>query len=107
MSALAVQRCLNHDAREAVCRCPQCRNYFCRECVISFEDRMLCASCVAQKVSASPDLQRRPGFGAFVLATAGFLLVWLLFYLAGWAVMQWRERAPETETSRSMPVLAV
>lgn len=107
MSLLALQRCLNHEAREAVCRCPQCRNYFCRECVVSFENRMLCASCVAEGVSATRDVQQRSGLGALVLAVAGFLVVWLLFYVAGWTIMQWRERAPETDTSRSMPVLAV
>jgi len=67
---------------------------------------MLCASCVAQNVTASRDVQQRSGVGALVLATAGFLLVWLLFYLAGWTIMQWRERAPETDTSWSLPRLA-
>lgn len=96
MAALAHAKCLNHDAREAVCRCPVCRRFFCRECVVSFEARWLCASCLNAQ-ALRPDQQRAKrglGIAPVTLAALGLLLVWLLFYLAGWMVVQFRERPP-------------
>jgi hypothetical protein len=104
MSSLAAQRCLNHEAREAVSRCPECRNYFCRECVVLFEERMLCGVCLSRSVNAVPPARKQFGFGGILIAAAGFLIVWLLFYLAGWAILQLRDQAPEVESSRIVPV---
>lgn len=105
MSSLAAQKCLNHEGREAVCRCPQCRNYFCRECVVPFEERMLCAACLAQSIAAVRQSQRKFGSGGLLLAAAGFLIVWLLFYFAGWAIVQFRERTPDVENSGNFLVI--
>ena len=92
---LALQRCLNHDSREAVCRCPGCQNFFCRECVVTFESRLLCANCLAA-ASETPERQEagRFGVGTCVLAGLGLLTAWLFFYLAGWTVLQFGEHAP-------------
>jgi hypothetical protein len=102
MSSLAAQRCLNHETREAASRCPQCRKYFCRECVVPFEDRMLCSACLAQNMVAIPQTRGTFSLGGLLLAAAGFLLVWFIFYLAGWTVLQWRERAPAIDNSRAL-----
>jgi hypothetical protein len=96
MASLALQRCLNHDLREAVSRCPSCHNFFCRECVVLFETRLLCASCLAV-ASSSEELPRsHPRFSlrSAVLVMLGLLAAWLLFYLAGWTLLQFRDYPP-------------
>lgn len=95
MASLALQRCLNHESREAVCRCPSCDRFFCRECVAPFESRLLCANCLAASITIESQLAS-PHFGATgaVLIAAAVLAAWLLFYLAGWTILQFREHAP-------------
>ena len=82
--ALARQRCFHHASREAVSRCPQCRRFYCRECVTEHAGQLLCASCLA--------VQNKPGGGdTFSLArlwlpvglVGGFFLAWLFFYYLG------------------------
>ena len=96
MASLALQRCLNHDLREAVCRCPSCHSFFCRECVVLFESRLLCANCLTA-ASAMPELQdshTRFSVGGAVLVALGLLAAWLLFYLGGWIILQFRDHPP-------------
>ncbi|MEO7299509.1 MAG: rhomboid family protein, partial [Verrucomicrobiota bacterium] len=75
---------LNHLAREAVARCPECRFFFCRECIAEHDDRVICATCLKKIVKASAakrspvHLLKRLTFGAFGLVTA-----WLFFYWVG------------------------
>lgn len=87
MSTLAQQRCSHHAHREAVCRCPNCANYYCRECVTEHEDRLICAACLRRLRSSAPR-KRALGRAAGVLsAFAGLLLAWLFFYYAGRALI--------------------
>jgi len=78
------QRCWNHEAREAACRCPACGRSYCRECVSEHEGRLLCAACLS-KVSANSE----PETGAFrrlappAMIAAGILLAWLVYWAAG------------------------
>ncbi len=84
MPTLAHQRCLNHEFREAVARCPECKKFFCRECVTEHEDRVICAACL--KKLARPAAARRLRWAGLMVAggwVAGVLTVWLFFYLAG------------------------
>lgn len=81
---LAHQRCFNHVLREAVARCPQCGNYFCRECITEHDDRVICAACLG-KLARTP-LFKRPAFaGLLRLAECvlGIFLAWFFFYLIG------------------------
>lgn len=96
MARLAFERCLNHESREAVCRCPSCARFFCRECVAPFESRLLCANCLAAASVTTESQHASPHFGmrGAVLIALGVLTAWLLFYLAGWAILQFREHAP-------------
>ncbi len=99
MSTLATRRCLHHETREAVSRCLSCGNFFCRECVVLFESRMLCAACLAQnsgQEALAPEV--RIGSGGIVLAVCGLLIAWLLIYLAGWTILAFRDRVPIAET---------
>jgi len=84
MQNLATQRCFNHAQREAVARCPQCRSFFCRECITEHDDRVICAACLAKLVRKSA-LPRRT-FARLLHAfqcLVGIMLVWFVFYMIG------------------------
>ena len=84
MEVLSLQRCVHHSGREAVARCPECGQFFCRECIVEHDDRVLCAECLKR-------LARRPGRGRDRFAAlmriggccAGLLIAWVFFYEAG------------------------
>jgi hypothetical protein len=82
MDSLSYQRCLNHVAREAVARCPECRQFFCRECITEHDDRVICAACL-KKLAQAP-LLKRPAFAGLVRAlqcVIGIFTVWFFFHL--------------------------
>lgn len=84
MPALTYQRCFNHAAREAVARCPECKQFFCRECITEHDDRVLCAACL--KAKARVPLRKRRGFAVLirtVQCAVGILIAWFFFFLVG------------------------
>ncbi len=89
------QRCWTHEAREAVCRCPECGRSYCRECVTEHEARLLCASCIAARAKSAPR-RRRGRAGAVWLAVAGVFLAWVLFFSAGEAMILIVQRVERT-----------
>ena len=80
------QRCWNHDAREAVCRCPGCSRSFCRECVTEHEARLLCAACLNSLANKRPAFRKRRRLVPAGMLLAGFFLAWALFYGSGVAL---------------------
>ncbi|HEV2444992.1 MAG TPA: hypothetical protein VGS58_03685 [Candidatus Sulfopaludibacter sp.] len=91
------QRCWNHDAREAVCRCPQCGHSFCRECVTEHHARLLCAACLARE--AQPGEARRSrlrGFAPAAMALAGLLLAWVVLFGVSESLLILAERAEQS-----------
>lgn len=88
MSALHQAKCFNHAGREAVARCPECRNFFCRECITEHGGRLVCAACL-QKTGAEPGgEQKRPWRVAGALwgilkMVVGLLVAWLVYYTLG------------------------
>jgi len=81
---LALQRCFNHSLREAAARCPECRRFFCRECVAEHEDRVLCASCL--KKLAAPALNQHRAFSTLkrsAQVVVGILVAWFFFFVLG------------------------
>ncbi len=83
MNELQKKRCFHHPQREAVARCPECRGFFCRECIVDHESRALCADCMA-RLSAS----RASGRGGHrfippLYAVAGLIWLWFVFYAFG------------------------
>jgi hypothetical protein len=84
MSRLADQRCSNHAVREAVARCPECRLYFCRECITEHDDRVLCTACLRKLTRAAAGTRR--GFAGMVRVlqcAAGVVIAWFFFFLIG------------------------
>jgi hypothetical protein len=84
MKPLVHQRCLNHADREAAARCPDCKRYFCRECVSEHEDRILCASCLRQL--AAPQVRKRRNLTAVFQVVPCLLAIgitWFFFFLVG------------------------
>lgn len=81
---LAHQRCFNHATREAVARCPECGQFFCRECITEHEDRVLCTACLRKLVHV-PTAKRRGFAGAlrFAQCLLGLIMAWFFFYLVG------------------------
>jgi len=89
MAALSHQRCFNHAAREAVARCPECRQHFCRECVTEHDDRVICAACL-KKLARTPLLQR-PALAGWVRAgqcVLGIILAWFFFHLVAESLLR-------------------
>jgi len=84
MEALTAQRCLHHAEREAAARCPECRQFFCRECITEHEDRVICASCLRKlaRATGGPRSRRRV-FASVAQGLAGVLVAWYFFYSAG------------------------
>jgi hypothetical protein len=91
MTALTAQRCLRHYDREAAARCPECREFFCRECISEHNGRVLCASCLARLNSPSlrsgGSLRWMRVLGRGLLAMAAFGMVWAVIYLGGRALL--------------------
>jgi len=84
MVTLIHQRCFNHASREASGQCLSCERFYCRECLIDHQDRLICASCL--RASVKPALTRRPLFRGtirLIQGTTGLVLTWGLFYLFG------------------------
>ena len=84
MTTTLHNRCWNHEGREAVCRCPECRRSYCRECVTEHQARLLCADCLRKTADNSkkrPSRMRRLYPAAMLLM--GLLLAWSIFYVAG------------------------
>lgn len=90
MSSLALQRCWNHSAREAVARCPECGRSFCRECVVEHEDRIICSGCLAKLTTAEAKPARTWSFRPvlrFAAAFAGLAAAWFIYFSVGRALL--------------------
>ncbi len=88
------QRCWNHEAREAVCRCPVCGRSFCRECVTEHESRLLCASCLRTAAqAATPPRRRFRRMASVGITLAGVILAWAVFFGAAESLVTITERS--------------
>jgi len=84
MSSLAHQRCFHHSLREAVARCPECRQFYCRECVTEHDDRVICASCLTRLAGTETIKRSRVAWlSALVPCALGLLVAFLFFYFVG------------------------
>lgn len=91
MLVLLQQRCFNHVIREAAVCCPECKRFFCRECVTEHAGRMLCAACLI-RASRSKTEKTRARLRVVVLRPAqlaiSFFLLWLVFYSVGQGLLR-------------------
>ena len=82
MSTVATRKCVRHEPREAVARCPSCGEHFCRECVVEHAGVLLCSACLADKLTAGDPGRRGRGQRAreWTLTAGSLLLLWVVFY---------------------------
>ena len=84
MATLALQRCLNHVAREAIARCPECGQFFCRECITEHDERVICASCLKKVAHAAEQpSRRRVNLWPVLQSAGGLVLTCFVFYTIG------------------------
>ena len=75
---LSQKRCFNHARREAAARCPNCRRFFCRECVTEHGGRVICADCLHE-------MTRKGGTTRLIAMEAVRYVTGLLGLATGWA----------------------
>lgn len=82
---LHARRCARHTTREAAVRCPACGEFFCRECVVEHDGKFLCAPCLAKRTAKAAERRGRrlAGLLRVVRASAGVVVLWLVFYWVG------------------------
>jgi hypothetical protein len=80
---LSQTKCFNHRLREAVALCPECGRYFCRECVIEHDDRLICAYCLKNIEKSEASSGRFRSVLRLVPAIVGVAILWMFFYLIG------------------------
>ncbi len=87
MNALRDRRCFHHPHREAVARCPECRRFYCRECAVEHDSRLLCADCLAR--TRADGTARRPSWPWHLplRLLTGLVGLWFLFYVMGRALL--------------------
>ncbi len=77
--------CTVHGERPATARCPQCRRFFCSECVTEHSGRLICASCLASTREA-PKVERRKirrwnvHPAAWLQLAFAIAATWVMFY---------------------------
>src|SRR5687768_13032851 len=84
MQTLSQQHCLHHFTREAAARCPECKQFFCRECIAEHDDRVICAGCLRKL--HQPVQERKYSFafvGSLIFCFIGIFTAWLFFYWVG------------------------
>jgi hypothetical protein len=80
LTGLAQQKCFEHSQREASSRCPACKRYFCRECVVEHGGRITCTACLRALSKKKAGVVRSY---VALYAALGFLMAWLVFYQLG------------------------
>ena len=107
MAGLTEQRCFNHAVREAAVRCPDCKRFFCRECVTEHAGRMLCAPCLVAASQSGGKERTRARLRAIVLRPAqimaSFFLLWLVFYAMGQGLLRIPDTFHSDDMSQSSP----
>lgn len=81
---LSEQKCRRHALREAAAQCPECKHFFCRECVTEHDGRLICSDCLLRLTEPprkGPPLLK--WLGRVAWGMAGFLFMWFCFYGLG------------------------
>ncbi|MBN2163919.1 MAG: hypothetical protein JXR25_14380 [Pontiellaceae bacterium] len=90
METLYRSRCINHEGREAVARCPECGHFFCRECITEHDGMVICAVCLQHRSSnrdeSEPQHRMAHALERFALGLkfiCGLFVFWLVLYAIG------------------------
>lgn len=83
MSSLSDQKCFNHALREAVARCTECRNFYCRECITDHEKKLICTSCLEQREIAEQKSTARFSIAKPFFTLVACFVLFLMFYAFG------------------------
>jgi hypothetical protein len=84
MNNLLHQKCYNHKLREAVAMCPECKRFFCRECITEHDDRVLCTYCLDNiNINSKYDLSHLSILYQAGRFAIGVIILWLAFYYIG------------------------
>lgn len=86
--ALARQRCWSHAQREAVSRCPECRRFYCRECVTDHDGKLLCVQCLSARINVGAKAAGTRWVLWAAAAAAGLVVAFLWFYSTGYILQQ-------------------
>ncbi|MFN0105263.1 MAG: rhomboid family protein [Bryobacteraceae bacterium] len=86
--ALSRQRCWTHGQREAVSRCPECRRFYCRECVTEHDGRLLCVQCLSARMALRTGRMGTRWLMWTAAALLGLLLSFVVFYTTGYVLQQ-------------------
>ncbi|MBF0225239.1 MAG: rhomboid family protein [Desulfobacterales bacterium] len=77
-------RCFNHNDREAVAKCLECMNFFCRECVTEHDDRLLCALCIEKLTKSKEHIKYKfPNLKCLFKFLLGMGIIWIFFFYLG------------------------
>lgn len=84
-SSLAQSRCFQHASREAAARCPECKRFYCRECVTEHDGRMICRTCLDELLQEGTNTSQGifKFLRAWLLAFGGYVLAVYIFYQIG------------------------
>jgi hypothetical protein len=78
------RHCLNHAEREAVARCPECKQFYCRECIAEHDDRVICAACLRKLTGAKSERKHALAwFSRAAMFCMSIATAWLVFYCVG------------------------
>ena len=79
---LAKTLCAIHPARPASARCPNCRKFYCSECITEHEGKMSCASCLRLSMESVPESKRklRLPIAPLVQLVLAIAVCWVVFY---------------------------
>ena len=79
--SLAAKRCFNHSVREAVAKCLDCGNFFCRECITEHDARFICCNCLGKSTEdAKPGSNALATLATVALSMVGLIILWLFFF---------------------------
>lgn len=77
--------CAIHADRHAGARCPQCKEFYCNECITEHEGRLICAACLSAPDDSTASVRKRTQIWSFLSlllqATLALMICWLIFFL--------------------------
>lgn len=78
--SVADEKCAYHPPRSAAARCPECKTYYCRECITEHEGQVICASCLDERTDEDEREDQTSGLVCLAYGLLGGLLTWLFFH---------------------------